>query len=199
MSKMNFKQITNLLAEISTKDIVKEIIDNEFDFIHLSDSLLLKIVKCDYEFDIEVKWFSEHLTNIQFTLSDTVEEKDDLNKYIQTTIINHVKNEYFKNWYVSNIRPIINEDLEGTIERVNNRLLDFNMVVNLIADSNGSFTLSCLDSKNEKFVYHLSLSNNTDYNNTPTIHFHISGLAFSVFYQLFFKHNGFNTTYGTEE
>lgn len=199
MSKMNFKQITNLLAEISTKDLVKEIIDNEFDFIHLSDSLLLKIVKCDYEFDIELKWFNTYLTNIQFTLSDTVENKDDLNKYIQTTIINRIKDNYFNNWFTANIGPIINENLESSIERVNNRLLDFNMVVNLIADSNGSFTLSCLDSKNEKFVYHLSLSNNTDHNTISNIRIHIYSLAYSVFYHLFFKHNGFNSSYGTEE
>lgn len=198
MSKMNFEQIKNLLTEISNIDFVEFITDKQPD-VYFIDLLSLAISKDIDEYDVEVCFVYKRLTNIRFTLLDTIENKDDLNKYIQTTIFNKIKNEYFNNWFKGNIKPIINDDLESSIERVNNRLLDFNMVANLIADSNGSFTLSCLDTKNEKFVYHLILANNTDHKTVNNISMHVYDLAYSVFYQLFFKHNGFNTTYGTEE
>lgn len=204
MKSYNCEMVLKLINDISELDFIGIVDKNKqsptFSFgdltvnnIFSSDNVVALNKKL---INLTVIWEEKSICSFVLDNDDFEADPMIINEFIKENLINSMKTCYFDNWYFRSLAPMFQNGItiERTMEIVNNRMMEFGIVTNLLYDRT-SMILSAYNDKTNKIIFNHSLTNNTSLKRTSTVNSCIRLMTYDIFFDLFYEHNGMNTWY----
>lgn len=203
--KYNLDMINELVSSLKEADIftlmvekkdegqfvIAENITGEVMKVGEENSNVVKLNKNVANLVLGIRWNGVDVGNFNLEEGDFVDsQKDMVNEFVRSRIIETINTYYFTNWYRANIFPLLSEDIGRSLEFINGRLGQFGIYVNYVADGK----LIILTAYREGGVlWTATISDENAGSIDGTMYIRI--MANSVFKTVFFENNGMGSWY----